>query len=117
MTNPSEIKAIAGNSASCLGYPIALSAGSSPVLLAKEGPGIERETSKIPGPSSFQRPGFCFGAIPVSRMSPEIWGAASSSRLIAASLAAGDRCMYRWVVVRLSWPASTRCLGPCAGNR
>ncbi len=30
MTNPSEIKAIAGNSASCLGFSIALFTGSIP---------------------------------------------------------------------------------------
>jgi hypothetical protein len=36
----------------------------------KEGPGIQRETSKIPGPSSFQPSGF------------------------AASWVAGDRCIY-----------------------
>ncbi len=31
MANPREIKAIAGNSASCLGVPIALPTGSNPV--------------------------------------------------------------------------------------
>ncbi|RKH73182.1 hypothetical protein D7W81_04695 [Corallococcus aberystwythensis] len=49
MTNPREIKAMAGNSASCLRFPIALPTGSSPVLLATEkGP-----ESKGSGPFAF----------------------------------------------------------------
>jgi hypothetical protein len=42
MTNPRRIKAIAGNSASCLRFPIALPTGSSPVLLAIESLAILR---------------------------------------------------------------------------
>ena len=38
MANPREIKAIAGNSVSCLRFPIALPTGSSPVLLARGSP-------------------------------------------------------------------------------
>ena len=50
MTDPREIKAIAGNSASCLGFAIALPTGSSPVLLATEkGP-----ESKGSGPFVFR---------------------------------------------------------------
>ncbi len=49
MANPKEIKVIAGNSASCLRFPIALPTGSSPVLLAnKKGP-----ESKGSGPFVF----------------------------------------------------------------
>jgi len=54
---------------------------------SRQGRGLESrgETSRIPGSSLFQPSGFSFGAISVSRMSPEIWEATSSSKLIAAS--------------------------------
>ncbi|RKH29989.1 hypothetical protein D7Y15_15230 [Corallococcus sp. AB030] len=49
MMNPREIKAIGGNSASCLGFPLPWPTGSSPVLLATEkGP-----ESKGSGPFAF----------------------------------------------------------------
>jgi len=52
MTNPRKIKAIAGNSASCLRLSIALPTGSSPVLLAK----MKGPESKGSGPFAFSQP-------------------------------------------------------------
>ncbi|RYZ17356.1 MAG: hypothetical protein EOO70_02165 [Myxococcaceae bacterium] len=92
-TNPSKSKAMAGNCASCLRFPIALPAGSNPAFGTSSGPAISTGCWVFLCPHFLHVTSVC----PSGVSSPKrraAGGLGRSSSCTALSRALGDRCAY-----------------------